>query len=339
MRIFLTLLVTYLTCSLAAIETPSSVVINNRPLIKIQNQTLSLLDVIKKMDLFIEQGFPQAKESPLARMQFYMHNWQYTLNDLVDDLLILQEAEDKEIKVSDGDVHEEMNERFGSSLLSKIDAMGMRYDDIKAMLHSELMVKQILSHKVHTKTMQQITPSAIKEAYSEYVKANPPKQYWTYQTLTFRGEMEEIEKLAHASHALLKQNRYENLSQLYQHLQDTAPETVTISLSPTLEGDQFSLSQTHLQVLNTLSAKTPFSSPVKQAGRLDTSFKIFHFHSYTYTEPEKFEALYTTLQDDLYHKIFRKEKHRYTQHLRRKYNIPPLIALEEDDTVPLFDLR
>ncbi len=77
-------------------------VINNRPLGKINGKVISLYDVIKKMNLFLFEYYPDYKPSSVERYQFYMNRWETTLDDMINNELILLDAAQKEIKVSDG---------------------------------------------------------------------------------------------------------------------------------------------------------------------------------------------------------------------------------------------
>jgi len=87
--------------------------INNHPLAKINGKVLSLIDVVKKMDLFLYEYDPNMKLSVAERAQFYSSRWNETLEELICNELMLLDAEQKKIEVSDGEVREELENRVG----------------------------------------------------------------------------------------------------------------------------------------------------------------------------------------------------------------------------------
>ena len=51
------------------------------------------------------------------------------LMEMIDHQLILADATDKEIKISSGEVREEMEFRFGPNIMLTLDNIGLTYDD------------------------------------------------------------------------------------------------------------------------------------------------------------------------------------------------------------------
>jgi len=60
-------------------------------------------------------------DSKTARYQFYSAQWYPTLQQMIDHELMVTDAETREVKVSDGEVREEIQTRFGEceSLISR----------------------------------------------------------------------------------------------------------------------------------------------------------------------------------------------------------------------------
>ena len=168
-------------------------VINNRPLFKIHGQMISLLDVVKKMDLFIYENNPAIISSPRLRYQFYMQNWFPTLQEMIHIKLILSDAETKKINISNGDIREEMLERFGSSsLIQKIHNLNLSYDEMRNLVQEELIIRKMKTFKVYSKVMQIVTPDLIQSKYREHCSANAPSKKWKYQFVSLRGQEDEI---------------------------------------------------------------------------------------------------------------------------------------------------
>ena len=90
------------------------IIINNTPLAKINGKIISLIDVVKKMDLFLYEYDPNLKLSAAEKVQFYMGRWSETLEEMICNELVLLDAQQKETKVSDGEVREELEESLAN---------------------------------------------------------------------------------------------------------------------------------------------------------------------------------------------------------------------------------
>jgi len=119
------------------------IVINNRPLLKVNNKIISLMDVVKKMDLMIHESYPEAANNTMMRYQFYPQQWKYFLEDLWMAELMKADAEEKEIKVTEGDLREEIEGRFGPNVVATLDKLGLSYEEAREMIHYELIVQQM----------------------------------------------------------------------------------------------------------------------------------------------------------------------------------------------------
>ena len=104
------------------------IAIQNTILSKVNGKTISMMDVKKRMDMLFHQSYPQHVHSNTARVQFYEASWRHILMDMVDNELIISDANDKEIKVTDGEVREVMEERFGPNVMQTLDKIGLTYE-------------------------------------------------------------------------------------------------------------------------------------------------------------------------------------------------------------------
>ena len=71
-------------------EGNESLIVYNRILAKVNGKTLSVIDVMRKMDLFLQRNYPHLVDSKVARFQFYSSQWRETLAQMID-----QEAHDR----------------------------------------------------------------------------------------------------------------------------------------------------------------------------------------------------------------------------------------------------
>src|ERR1700733_15248143 len=65
------------------------IVVNNRIIAKINGKPISVMDLMKKMDILFYRQYPQYASLVMARYQFYQANWSYVLSEMIDKELIL----------------------------------------------------------------------------------------------------------------------------------------------------------------------------------------------------------------------------------------------------------
>ena len=170
------------------------IIVNNRPLAKVHGKTFSLIDVVKKMDLFIQTNYPKVYEDKMALFQFYQGNWQRQLNEMIENELILTDAEIKEVELSDGDIREEMNERYGPNIFAKLDSLGLSLEEAQQIVSDELIVRQMMWYRAYSRARQQVTPEMIKHAYVVHLDQFDGNDSWKYEVLTLRGDNEDAAK-------------------------------------------------------------------------------------------------------------------------------------------------
>src|SRR5690242_7109313 len=70
-------------------EEPEELIIHNRILAKVNEKTISVIDVVKKMDLFLQKNYPHLADSKTARYQFFSAQWKDYLAQMIDSELML----------------------------------------------------------------------------------------------------------------------------------------------------------------------------------------------------------------------------------------------------------
>lgn len=315
----------------SGVSNEPSLMINNRPLAKINGKVISLYDVVKKMDLFLFEYYPEYSASPVEKYQFYMSRWEATLDDMINDELILLDAEQKEIKVSDGEVREELEERFGPNIMSNLHKANYEYEEAREMIRQELTVQQLIGMKVHSKAFQTTTPQVIKKAYESYLDKNPPEEEWKYQVLSIRGKDEaQCEGVAEKASNLLEKEG-QPIEKLPSMLEE---EGVTVSLSDDYSGGSQKLSKMHFDVIKALNPNS-YSTPVAQVSRFDNStvMRIFHLKEIITNLPESFDQMHDKLKNEILFETSDKEKAAYIKSLKKRFgyqNHDPKFELPED---------
>ena len=312
--------------------TEPELVIHNRPLAKINGQVISLYDVVKKMNLFLFEYSQTLSLSPVEKYQFYVSRWEKTLEEMIDDQLVLLDASQKEIKVSDAEVREELDARFGPEVLSNLHRLGYEHGEAQAMIRQELTVQHLIGMKVHVKAFQATTPEVIKKAYQAYLEKNPPQEEWSYQVLSIRGQdSEKCQKVAEAAYHLLNREKQsiEDIPSLLAEEKE-----VSLRLSEACTGSAQKLSKMDLEVLQTLTPHS-YSAPILQISRFDNQpvVRIFYLKALTKNLPQSLDAMHDLLKNQMLVQNFEKEKKRYIQSLKKWFgyqNHDPKFELSED---------
>lgn len=298
-----------------AMEEPQELIIYNRILAKVNDKTISVIDVMKKMDLFLQKFYPQFVSSKLARYQFYSSQWREYLAQMIDQELMIADAEKLEVKVTDAEVREELLTRFGPNIMTALDIIGLTYDEARKMIHSEMLVQRMIWFRVNSKALNKINSSHVKGAYKQFCEQNPELEEWQYQVLSIRSSNKEASAALAARAFELLQTRLDPTKVLNQL--KTSEDSISITLSPEVQADEKSISSSHKEVLKTL-CENSFSAPIAQVSRVDNSvvYRIFCLKKHTKKVIPPFEKMAERLKDQLLQEAASKENSQYIAKLR-----------------------
>ena len=326
----------------ANLEPPSQsqgqrLVIQNRILAKVNEKTLSVLDVVKKMEVFLNKNYPQYANSPNAKHQYFSSQWREVLLQMIDHELILADAGKLDLKTTDSEVRETIHEKFGPNIMGSLDKLGMSYEEAKEMIHSELVVQKMTWFKIHAKAMNAVNAKDIKSAYASYCEKNPSKEIWEYEVLSVKAKNEELAlQVAQKAFELCKHSPSQITSlpeTLKSSLSPDLPSSdCTITLSEDLKLDSKSISKAHKDVLFKL-AKNSVSEPIKQVSKADQNavFRIFHLKNKSKTLLPTLRSMYEKIQNQLIQEAAEKESKLYISKLRERYGFD---AKTLDETIP-----
>ncbi len=302
-------------------EEPQELIVYNRILAKVNGKTISVIDVMKKMDLFLQHYYPQYMQSKAARFQYYSSQWRDILAQMIDQELMQADAEHLELKVSDAEVREEMLDRFGPAIIQTLDQIGMTYEEARKMVFAEMVVQRIMWYRVNSKAVNSVNPQEIKEAYKQYCEKNPTLEEWDYQVLSLRSANQSMSELLARKAADLLHSAHTDLAAVSEQIKadSTDENSVTINLSPKLKADEKSIAQSHKEVLKTLLPGT-FSPPIAQVSRVDQStvYRIFYLKNRSKKEPPPFQKMSDQLKEELLQQAATKENVQYIAKLRER---------------------
>jgi hypothetical protein len=314
------LLALFITASISASAIPGpqeKIAVQNSILAKVEGKTISMMDVKKKMDYFFFQHYPNLADNEQARLQFYEMSWRQVLMEMIDHELILADAEEKQVKLTDGEIREQMEERFGPHVMKNLDQIGLTHDEAWKMMRDEMIVQRMNWWFAHSKAVQSVTPQDIRQAYRFYLKDHPSFSEWKYQVVSIRAEKAD-ETLANQVYALLssKNSKPEDIAAELKALEKPG---VKIQISPEYIAKDIELSEAHKAALASLEPNH-YSKPSLQTGRdKKIVYRCFYLAEKTEHPAAAFETLSAQLKNNLVQKAVAKESKNYLEKLRNRY--------------------
>ncbi|MCH9614394.1 MAG: hypothetical protein SP1CHLAM54_16470 [Chlamydiia bacterium] len=293
-----------------------SVVANNRPLAVANNRLISVMDVQKKMDLFLFEH-DVTVNSERERYQFYMGNWRYTLDQMIDAEYMMLRAEKREMVVGEGDIREEMMSRYGPNILATLEKLDISYDEAWDMLKKDLSVQRVLWQGVQAKVMQKVTPQAIKHAYYAYLLSHPPKEEWEYQFVTLRGDTKDaLETVGETALSLLSSAKA-TLDDLPTTLTDT---TCSISVSKPMTVDVKDMSEKHKTILSALK-EGEYSTPISEVSRAsgEPVTRVFKLNKIAKESAPVFNDMHDKLKSSMLQQQADEENKVYSKKMREEF--------------------
>ncbi len=302
------------------------IAVQNSILAKVNGKTISVIDLKKKMDLVLHQHYPELSDSNVGKFQFYEASWRRVLRDMIDQELIIADALDKEIKLSDGDVREAMEERFGPNVMQTLDKIGFTYDEAWKMIKNELIAQRMNWWFIQSKAMSIVTPQDIRQAYRTYLQTNPPYSEWKYQVISLRLDTPNNELVGQIFETIETSGK--SPSELEEILKSF--ETVQASISKEFVAKTQDLSEAHKTALENLTFNT-YSKPSFQKGKDQKAlYRIFYLAEKTDHPAPAFETLSAQIRNDLIGQAMAKESENYLGKLRKFYGYDNDQAIPDD---------
>lgn len=306
--------------------------ITNKVLVNVMNKPISVLDVVKKMNVILEENYPEYKNIKEARFQFYKQNWKGTLMQMIDSELMLKDAEKLELKVTDAEVREELYNRFGPNIMKSLNEIGITYDEAKKMIHTDFITQRMMWYRVQSKAFSNVGPDEVKKQYAEYLKKNPKSHLWTYEVLTVKSQLKELSTSAAQKAFNLLSASKAGLKEVATTLKNdpSSNNNLQITVSELLTAKEYELSESHKSVLKTLK-EGDFSPPVEQISRngKEKVFRVFHLVKQDTTQPESFHSFAEHSKYNLIQEYSQEFNRNYVEKLREKYGFKDLSFLEK----------
>lgn len=291
------------------------IAVQNSILAKVNGTTISMMDVKKRMDMMFYQHYPQHANSIQARFQFYEQSWRRVLSDIIDQELILADAADKEVKVTDGEIREEIEARFGPNVMSTLDQINVSYDEAWKMIKNEMIVQRMNWWFIQAKAISKVTPQQIKQGYRNYLEINPAYTQWKYRVLTIRDC-----KNSEAPEDLFAQIKDCSIDKLSSTLADLEKKfSCALSLSNEYLATDTELADSHRNALSPLSPGA-YSHPAAQVSRDKKKvYRIFYLEEKIDHAAASFEEMAPMIKNELLQRASAEVSQNYLNKLRKHY--------------------
>ncbi|NGX57019.1 MAG: Chaperone SurA [Candidatus Anoxychlamydiales bacterium] len=307
--------------------------INNTVLCVLNDKTISLMDVVNNLESSFKKAFPDLVNSNSARYQFYSSGWQQILNEIVNKELILQDAKSKELKITDLEVREEIEKKYGPNVVSNLEKYNLTFEEAFANAKDEMISQRMMWYYVQSKALLSVTPQVIRGAYRLYCEQNPKEEIYSYHMITIKSkESSNLKEIANDIYTLLETSK-KDISELEDEIINKKTNKINVQFSKLYTVKDKDLVPFRKSILSNLE-KNSFSKPVFQAVNQDKTYRIFYLKNYEKKLPPTFNEMASKLKDELLAKSMQEESDKYFKKLRKQYGINDNTFLTSKDYQP-----
>ena len=298
----------------------TKIAVNNIPLAKINGRVISLADVVKELDMRMYLHNPEEYKNVNNRYGFYKESWKRQLDELIQLELLKKEAEEKKVKITDADIRQELVNRYGGDIINKLHEANLTYDDVKISVKNDILSQQMNWYGFVNKIFYKVGPQTLKNAYDEYVSANPGNEIWKYQFMTIRVKNKETADEIGFKIKALDPGNFTSLHSFKESLQSlfAGKEDFRISLTDELTVEDKAIAQNHKAILTTIPLDS-LSSPVFLQQNNEYLVRVFSLKDHIKSEPMPFSQMTDKLRGELVGKMAEKERGTFFQRLKDKY--------------------
>ncbi len=311
-------------------------VMNNTVLAKINDKTISVLDVEKKLNIAFQMSFPDLVDSEQSRYQFYSAGWKQTLDDLINIELMLIDAQTKQLNITDGEIREEMEKKFGPNIMISLEEKKVTYDETWDSIKNEMIVQRMMWFYVQSKAMQSITPQKIRQAYRLYCEKNPAQDIYSYQVISVKGNDAISKQIADDVCKLLKDHNSEP-QLIEKEISKLEKDNIKIQISKLYTVSSKDISASHKNALSNLSINS-YSNVISQTSRFDNKKinRIFYLKDIEKKEVPAFNEMTQTLKEEMLNKAMTTEAQKYFAKLRKDYLVVENEVISSSDFQPFI---
>lgn len=322
----------------AAGSTEPQIAVDNKILAKVNGKVITVVDVMKKLDIQFYRQFPEYAAFPDARLQFYEASWKRVLQDLIDKELVLADANALKLPLSNGDVRQEMEQLFGPNIIANLDKINLPYEEAWEIVRGDILIRRMFYIRVNNKALKKVTPQVVRETYENYIQSHIKPSVWHYRILAIR----DIDATRAAE---LAQYAYNELSQggiaienIEQAIRSDAPgllgKKTSLTLSEEFHSPEPELSESYKKVLEQLSPGS-YSIPLSQKSRTKGALlRIFYLQGIDPGGVPLFADVEAELQEKLLEDAASNEADLYLAKLRSLFSVESSVLDSDSDFTP-----
>ncbi|WP_052436105.1 hypothetical protein [Neochlamydia sp. EPS4] len=315
-------------------EDSSALVVNNRILAKVNGTAISVLDVMKKMDVLFYREFPDYTSSTQARYQFYKVNWKHVLDELVNKELVLADASENKLLVSNGDIRQEMESLFGPHIINNLDKIGLSYEEAQKIVQGDITIRRMIYLRVNAKALKKVTPQAVRLAYEEFANdpANLKPNTWQYNVISIRDpDAARSAEAAHLTYQAL--NEHIALEKLSTYVKANSHfDNTQINVSEEYTLPEKDISEAYKAILTKMTPHS-HSQPIAQKNRADKNssfFRIFVLKNWIKGGTPTFKEVELKIKDRLIEEAIAQETEAYLKNIRKRFSVQDFYTPKTD---------
>jgi len=308
----------------APYEINTKIIVKNTILAKVANKAITTYDIMKKLDILFNRSYPDLIDSNTARFQFYLSGWQQTLEEIINNQLILIEASKKDLKITDAEIREEVEMRYGPNVMINLEKINLSYEDALKTVKEEMIIQRMMYYFIKAKADQKITPSAIRNAYRLYCKENPPLETFSYYLISIRSIDDKTAQEAAAKTLLFFKEKNTSPKELEISIKEIEKnyKNCQISISNLYKVTNKEIAVSQQKILSNLE-KNSYSDIICQTSRTTNKKinRIFYLKDYERKEIQTFSEISNQLKENLLNTALIEESNKYFTKLKNQYHI------------------
>ncbi|MFA6914839.1 MAG: peptidylprolyl isomerase [Parachlamydiales bacterium] len=316
---------------LSSSKNPTHVHYHNIVLAKVNNKAVTLYDVVKKLDMVFYRQFPQFKDLIEAKYQFYTINWKYVMNDLVEKELVLADGEENNIKVTTGEIRQELETLFGPNIVANLDELGLTYDEAWNMVKGDLTIRRVMSARINPKAIRAMTPQAVRKAYEAHAAENILPEKWTYRVISFRDkDTTNSAEAANLAHYLLTDGQVPFNDLVAELTKRGLQKGTNVSISEEFSHTPKEVSELYRGSLISLEQGT-YSVPIAQKSKAGGGavVRLFYMKEKKPAGAEPLDKVEVTLKEKIFSQVSGVETEAYFTKLRKNFSVQTYINADE----------
>ncbi|BAE81473.1 hypothetical protein CF0701 [Chlamydia felis Fe/C-56] len=315
-------------------EDPAGIAIHDRVLFKVdEDNVVTTLDVIHKLNLLFASSYPQLVDSYPARSQYYTAMWPVVLESVIDEFLMVADAKAKKIQVDSTTVNQEIEAMFGRDLSQFYVHFEMTPEDIFNVVNRTLIAQRVMGMMVRSKVMLKVTPGKIREHYNQLAEDAAKTTVWKYRVVTIKAATESLSsQIADKVCARLNETQSWNKERLSALALSQGGQFVC---SEEFTRNDKELSEAHKMELSTVNYPLTICSQPKAH---KSGYKLYVLLDKSAMTMQPLEEIETQIKQTLFMNYAETIESQYKMKLRARYGFDSsmIAKLLSEEAPPLF---